>query len=64
MVAEPGRRCRMRPITFSPAASRWVPGDVVWMGTDDPTLDMVPGQVVEVELDGIGALRNPVEMEV
>ncbi len=40
------------------------PGDVVWMGTDDPTLDMVPGDTVEVELDGIGVLRNPVVAEV
>jgi 2-keto-4-pentenoate hydratase/2-oxohepta-3-ene-1,7-dioic acid hydratase in catechol pathway len=37
-----------------------VPGDVIWMGTDDPTLDMVPGDTVEVEIDGIGVLRNPV----
>ena len=36
-----------------------VPGDVIWMGTDDPTLDMVPGDTVEVEIDGIGVLRNP-----
>lgn len=40
------------------------PGDVVWMGTDDPTLDMVAGDTVEVELDGIGVLRNPVVGEV
>jgi 2-keto-4-pentenoate hydratase/2-oxohepta-3-ene-1,7-dioic acid hydratase in catechol pathway len=36
------------------------PGDVIWMGTDDPTLDMVAGDVVEVVIDGIGTLRNPV----
>jgi 2-keto-4-pentenoate hydratase/2-oxohepta-3-ene-1,7-dioic acid hydratase in catechol pathway len=39
------------------------PGDVVWMGTDDPTLDMVAGDVVEIEIDGIGTLRNPVVAE-
>ena len=39
------------------------PGDVIWMGTDDPTLDMVPGDVVEVEIDTIGMLRNPVVAE-
>jgi len=36
------------------------PGDVIWMGTDDPTLDMVAGDTVEVAIEGIGALRNPV----
>jgi 2-keto-4-pentenoate hydratase/2-oxohepta-3-ene-1,7-dioic acid hydratase in catechol pathway len=30
------------------------------MGTDDPTLEMVAGDTVEVELSGIGVLRNPV----
>ena len=36
------------------------PGDVIWMGTDDPTLDMVAGDAVEVEIEGIGKLANPV----
>ena len=36
-----------------------VPGDMIWMGTDDPTLDMVAGDTVEVEISGIGVLRNP-----
>ena len=36
------------------------PGDVVWMGADGPTLDIKAGDVVEVEIDGIGVLRNPV----
>ena len=36
------------------------PGDVVWMGTEDPTLDMVAGDTVEVEINGLGVLRNPV----
>ena len=36
------------------------PGDVIWMGTDDPTLDMVAGDTVEIAIEGIGALRNPV----
>ena len=39
------------------------PGDVVWMGTDDPTLDMAAGDTVEIEIDGIGTLRNPVTAE-
>ena len=39
-----------------------VPGDVIWMGTDDPTLDMVAGDTVEVEISGIGVLRSPVRL--
>ena len=35
------------------------PGDVIWMGTDGSSPDLVDGDVVEVELTGIGVLRNP-----
>ncbi len=35
------------------------PGDVIWMGTDGTSPDLVGGDVVEVELTGIGVLRNP-----
>jgi 2-keto-4-pentenoate hydratase/2-oxohepta-3-ene-1,7-dioic acid hydratase in catechol pathway len=34
------------------------PGDVIWMGTDEPTLDMVATDQVEVEIEGIGVLAN------
>ncbi len=37
-----------------------VPDDVIWIGTDDPTLDMVAGDEVEIAITGIGALRIPV----
>jgi 2-keto-4-pentenoate hydratase/2-oxohepta-3-ene-1,7-dioic acid hydratase in catechol pathway len=37
------------------------PGDVIWMGTDGTSPDLVGGDVVEVELTGIGVLRNPFE---
>lgn len=37
-----------------------VPGDVLWMGTEDPSLDMVPGDTVEVSITGIGTLTNSV----
>ncbi len=40
------------------------PGDVIWMGADSPTRDMVPGDTVEVEIEGIGVLSNPVLAEV
>ncbi len=35
------------------------PGDVIWMGTDGSSPDLKPGDVVEIDLTGIGTLRNP-----
>jgi 2-keto-4-pentenoate hydratase/2-oxohepta-3-ene-1,7-dioic acid hydratase in catechol pathway len=43
--------------------SRYVtlnPGDVIYTGTPGNTRAMQPGDVVEVEIEGIGILRNPV----
>jgi 2-keto-4-pentenoate hydratase/2-oxohepta-3-ene-1,7-dioic acid hydratase in catechol pathway len=37
-----------------------VPGDIVYTGTPGNTRRMKPGDVVEVEIEGIGILRNPV----
>ena len=51
---------------FISRMSRYVtlhPGDVVWMGTDGDTLNMKDGDVLEVEISGIGVLRNPVVRE-
>ncbi|MBM3490229.1 MAG: DUF2437 domain-containing protein [Alphaproteobacteria bacterium] len=48
------------------AMTRYVtlqPGDVIWMGTDGESEDMKAGDVVEVEISGIGVLRNPVTRE-
>jgi len=39
------------------------PGDVLWMGTEGADGDMVPGDVIEVEVSGIGVLRNYVVAE-
>lgn len=36
------------------------PGDMMWMGTDGVPLNMKPGDTVEVEISGIGTLRNRV----
>jgi 2-keto-4-pentenoate hydratase/2-oxohepta-3-ene-1,7-dioic acid hydratase in catechol pathway len=50
------------PFEFIAAMSRYItlsPGDVVWMGTDEPVA-MIPGQLVEVSIDGLGTLANPV----
>ncbi|MBS1859070.1 MAG: fumarylacetoacetate hydrolase family protein [Acidobacteria bacterium] len=43
--------------------SQWVtlvPGDIVYTGTPGNTRMMSPGDVVEVELEYVGLLRNPV----
>jgi 2-keto-4-pentenoate hydratase/2-oxohepta-3-ene-1,7-dioic acid hydratase in catechol pathway len=39
------------------------PGDVLWMGTESPSLDMQAGDVCEVEINQIGVLRNPIAAE-
>ena len=39
------------------------PGDVLWMGTDGATENIRDGDVVEIEVGGIGVLRNPVIRE-
>ncbi|ETW99033.1 MAG: hypothetical protein ETSY1_16500 [Candidatus Entotheonella factor] len=39
------------------------PGDVLWMGTEGADGDMVPGDVIEVEISSIGVLRNRVVAE-
>ncbi|MSQ05596.1 MAG: DUF2437 domain-containing protein [Dehalococcoidia bacterium] len=36
------------------------PGDVLWMGTDGATENMKDGDVCEIEIGGIGVLRNQV----
>jgi 2-keto-4-pentenoate hydratase/2-oxohepta-3-ene-1,7-dioic acid hydratase in catechol pathway len=44
--------------------SRYVtltPGDLIYTGTPGNTKKMAPGDVVEVELEGIGVLLNPVK---
>ncbi|HVY94346.1 MAG TPA: fumarylacetoacetate hydrolase family protein [Bryobacteraceae bacterium] len=43
--------------------SQWVtlaPGDLIYTGTPGETRRMKPGDVVEVEIEGVGTLRNPV----
>ena len=39
------------------------PGDVLWMGTQGADGDMVPGDIIEVEISDIGTLRNYVVAE-
>lgn len=45
-------------------ASRYVtlePGDLIFTGTPGTTQAMQPGDVVEVDIEGVGVLRNPVK---
>ncbi len=39
------------------------PGDVILTGTPGTTATLSPGDTVEIELEGIGVLSNPVEAE-
>ena len=39
------------------------PGDVIWLGTDDKPHNLKIGDVLEIELTGIGLLRNKVVAE-
>lgn len=39
------------------------PGDVVWLGTDDKPENMKVGDTIEIEITGIGVLRNRVVAE-
>ena len=52
--------------TYISAMSQYLtlyPGDVIWMGTDGATQNMKAGDVVEVEISGVGTLRNPLVAE-
>jgi 2-keto-4-pentenoate hydratase/2-oxohepta-3-ene-1,7-dioic acid hydratase in catechol pathway len=49
--------------TFISWISGWVtllPGDIIFTGTPGATRRLAPGDVVEVEVEGVGVLRNPV----
>ena len=35
------------------------PGDILWMGTDGTSPELTPGDEVEIDIAGIGTLRNP-----
>jgi len=53
-------------VDFLVAMTRYLtlyPGDVVWMGTEGATENMKHGDTVEIEINQIGTLRNPVVRE-
>jgi 2-keto-4-pentenoate hydratase/2-oxohepta-3-ene-1,7-dioic acid hydratase in catechol pathway len=39
------------------------PGDVVWLGTDELPQSLQPGDLIEIEISGVGTLSNRVVME-
>jgi 2-keto-4-pentenoate hydratase/2-oxohepta-3-ene-1,7-dioic acid hydratase in catechol pathway len=48
--------------TFISTMTRYLtvwPGDIIWMGTDGTSPDVKHGDVVEIDITGIGTLRNP-----
>lgn len=52
--------------TFLSTISRYItlqPGDVLWMGTDGTSPNLKDGDVVDVEITGLGVLTNPVKRE-
>jgi 2-keto-4-pentenoate hydratase/2-oxohepta-3-ene-1,7-dioic acid hydratase in catechol pathway len=52
--------------TYIAEVSKYItiqPGDVMWLGTDGLPRDMKPGDTVEIEITGIGFLRNGVVAE-
>ena len=54
------------PATFISRMSQYLtlwPGDVVWMGTEGSPRNLKHGDVCEIEITGIGILRNPVVRE-
>jgi 2-keto-4-pentenoate hydratase/2-oxohepta-3-ene-1,7-dioic acid hydratase in catechol pathway len=50
-------------VDYLVAITRYItlyPGDVLWMGTEGEAENLRPGDEVEIEITGIGSLRNPV----
>ncbi|MBY4593967.1 fumarylacetoacetate hydrolase family protein [Ottowia caeni] len=46
---------------FIAAMTRYItlyPGDIIWMGTDGVSPDLKPGDIVDVEISGIGTLTS------
>ena len=50
-------------VSFISEAMELLPGDVIMTGTAAGPATMVPGDVIEIEISGIGVLRNPVVAE-
>lgn len=49
-----------RIVSFISQHMTLAPGDIIYTGTPGSTLPMQPGDVVEVEIEGVGVLKNTV----
>lgn len=47
-------------VSFISHHTTLLPGDLIFTGTPGRTKGMKPGDIVEVELEGVGILRNPI----
>ena len=66
MVSFPTNQMVFGVVDFLVAMTRYLtlyPRDVLWMGTEGATANMKHGDVCEIEISGIGTLRNPVVRE-
>lgn len=56
-------RYRFRPsevVSYLSSILTLTPGDVITLGTPPPPAEVQPGDVVEIEVEGIGVLRNQI----
>jgi 2-keto-4-pentenoate hydratase/2-oxohepta-3-ene-1,7-dioic acid hydratase in catechol pathway len=66
LIAFPTNSMIFGVVDFLVAMTKYLtlhPGDVLWMGTEGATENMRHGDVCEIEISGIGTLRNPVVRE-
>jgi 2-keto-4-pentenoate hydratase/2-oxohepta-3-ene-1,7-dioic acid hydratase in catechol pathway len=52
-----------RLVSYISAAMVLLPGDVIYTGTPAGVGPIAPGDMVEIEVEGVGVLRNPVEAQ-
>ena len=50
-------------VSYLSTAITLFPGDVILTGTSAGSGRIAPGDVVEIEISGVGVLRNPVVLE-
>jgi 2-keto-4-pentenoate hydratase/2-oxohepta-3-ene-1,7-dioic acid hydratase in catechol pathway len=50
-------------IAYVSQAVTLLPGDMIMLGTPPGVGELLPGDTVEVEIDGVGCLANPVVAE-
>ena len=50
-------------VSYISAVMTLLPGDVIMTGTPSGVGPIAPGDTVEIEVEGVGVLRNPVVAE-